>query len=109
MLDINALRPTDYPHIVLTSLGVPMIEGTTLKVIELVLAQRSYGWSPEEIQLNHRHLSMGQVYAALAYYWDNHEALDRDIESREDSVREQEQAAGESVFAARLRSQGLLK
>ena len=109
MLDTQALRPTNYPHIFLNSQDVPRVEGTTLKVIELVLAQRSYGWTAEEIQINHRYLSMGQVYAALAYYWDNREILDRDIERRETIVQQQEQAAGESMFAARLRSQGLLK
>lgn len=108
MLDTNALRSTQYPHIVLTSEDVPVIEGTTMKVIEIVLAQRSYGWTAEEIQINHRYLSMGQIYAALAYYWDNRQALDQDINSREDAIEQQEQAAGESAFAARLRSQGLL-
>jgi uncharacterized protein (DUF433 family) len=109
MLDINALRPTEYPHIVLTSQNVPVIEGTTMKVIEIVIAQRSYGWTDEEIQINHRYLNMAQVYAALAYYWDNRQALDRDIERREDIIQQQEDSAGESAFAARLRSQGLLK
>lgn len=109
MLDTNARRPTQYPHIVLTSKNVPVIEGTTMKVIEVVLAQRSYGWTAEEIQINHRYLNMGQIYAALAYYCDNRQALDRDIESREDVVQKQEQAAGESAFSARLRSQRLLK
>ncbi|MEO1391023.1 MAG: DUF433 domain-containing protein [Cyanobacteria bacterium J06634_6] len=108
MLDTNALRPTQYPHIVMTPQNVPIIEGTTMKVIEVVLAQRSYGWTAEEIQINHRYLSMGQIYAALAYYWDNRQALDKDIERREDIIQEQEQAAGESAFATRLRSQGLL-
>ena len=77
-----------------------------MKVIEVVLAQRSYGWTAEEIQINHRYLSMSQIYAALAYYWDNRQALDRDIERREDIVQQQEQATEESTFAARLRSQG---
>ena len=108
MLDTNALRPTQYPHIVMTPQNVPIIEGTTMKVIEVVLAQRSYGWTAEEIQINHRYLSMSQIYAALAYYWDNRQALDEDIERREDIIQAQEQAAGESAFAARLRSQGLL-
>ena len=80
-----------------------------MKVIEVVLAQRSYGWTAEEIQINHRYLSMSQIYAALAYYWDNRQALDKDIERREDLIQQQEQASGESAFAARLRSQGLLK
>lgn len=108
MLDTNALRSTSYPHIVLTPEDVPIIEGTTMKVIEIVLAQRSYGWTAEEIQINHRYLSMGQIYAALAYYWDNRQALDQDIERREVVIQKQEQAARESAFASRLRSQGLL-
>jgi len=108
MLDTNALRSTPYPHIVLTLEDVPIIEGTTMKVIEIVLAQRSYGWTAEEIQINHRYLNMGQIYAALAYYWDNRQALDQDIERREVVIQKQEQAAGESAFASRLRSQGLL-
>ncbi|MBE9064507.1 DUF433 domain-containing protein [cf. Phormidesmis sp. LEGE 11477] len=109
MLDTNSLRPTQYPHIALTPQNVPIIEGTTMKVIEVVLAQRSYGWTAEEIQINHRYLSMGQIYAALAYYWDNRQALDQDIEHREDSIQKQERATGESAFATRLRSQGLLQ
>ena len=77
-----------------------------MKVIEVVLAQRSYGWTAEEIQINHHYLSMSQIYAALAYYWDNRQALDRDIERGEDVIQQQEHATGESAFAARLRSQG---
>ena len=80
-----------------------------MKVVEIVMAQLSYGWTAEEIQINHRYLSMAQIYAALAYYWDNRQALDKDIERREETVQQQEQSAGESGFAARLRSQGLLK
>lgn len=109
MINIEALLPTEYPHIALNEAGVPIVQGTTMKVVEIVLAQRSYGWTPEEIQINHRYLSMGQIYAALAYYWDNQQALDQDIERREKIVDQQEQAAGESAFLKRLRAQGLTK
>ncbi|MEL6489815.1 MAG: DUF433 domain-containing protein [Cyanobacteria bacterium J06621_3] len=109
MIETNTLIPTEYPHVALTSEGIPIIAGTTMKVIEIVLAQRSYGWTAEEIQINHRYLSMGQVYSALAYYWDNRQSLDEDIERREKAMEEQAQLVGESTFAARLRSQGLLQ
>ncbi|MEL6552339.1 MAG: DUF433 domain-containing protein [Cyanobacteria bacterium J06621_11] len=109
MLETDVFVPTAYPHIALSSENVPMIEGTTMKVIEIVLAQRSYGWTAEEIQINHRYLSMGQVYSALAYYWDNREALDKDIERREELIQAQEHSAGQSDFSARLRNQGLIK
>ena len=38
-----------YPHIELGAAGIPLLAGTTMKVAELVMAQRAYGWSPEEI------------------------------------------------------------
>lgn len=108
MIHPQNLRSTEYPHIVLNQNQVPVILGTTLKVVELVMAQRAYGWTPEEIQINHRYLSMGEIYAALAYYWDHRKALDQDIQQRETSVEGLEQQSQESPFVARLKAQGLL-
>jgi uncharacterized protein (DUF433 family) len=108
MIDAQSLIPTEYPHIVLSQDNIPVIAGTTMKVVELVMAQRAYGWTPEEIHINHRYLNMGQIYAALAYYWDHHKALDADIQRRETYVAELEQQAEESPFVARLKAQGLL-
>lgn len=108
MTNAQSLLQTEYPHIVLSQNHVPMISGTTLKVVELVMAQRAYGWTPEEIQINHRNLSMGQIYAALAYYWDHRGALDQDIQQREAYVADLEQQCQASPFVARLRVQGLL-
>ncbi|MGB3311489.1 MAG: DUF433 domain-containing protein [Nodosilinea sp.] len=108
MIDAQSLTPTEYPHIALSKDNIPLIMGTTMKVVELVMAQRAYGWTPEEIHINHRHLNMGQIYAALAYYWDHREALDTDIQRREAYVAQLEQQAEESPFVARLKAQGLL-
>jgi uncharacterized protein (DUF433 family) len=108
MIPAQNLKLTEYPHIGLNQNQVPVILGTTLKVVELVMAQRAYGWTPEEIQINHRDLSMGQIYAALAYYWDHREALDQDIQQRETYVEGLEQQSQESPFVARLKAQGLL-
>ena len=44
---------TGYPHIALDESGRPVIAGTTLKVIELVVEKLAYGWSPEELHLQH--------------------------------------------------------
>lgn len=108
MIHAQNLTPTEYPHIVLTQEQVPVIEGTTLKVVELVMAQRAHGWTPEEIQINHRNVSMSQIYAALAYYWDHHSTLDADIQRRENYVKQLEQENQDSPFVSRLKSQGLL-
>jgi uncharacterized protein (DUF433 family) len=44
---------TDYKHISIDHRGVPIIAGSTLKVIDLVMAQIAYGWTPEEIHREH--------------------------------------------------------
>ena len=97
---------TAYEHIVLDERGVAIIEGTNMKVIELVLDTTTYGWSPEEAQYQHPYLSLGQVHSALAYYWDHQEELDADIARRLAYVDALRQATPLSPLHARLRQQG---
>jgi uncharacterized protein (DUF433 family) len=98
---------TTYEHIVLRD-QVPMIAGTSVKVIELVLDKLAYGWSPEEMHLQHPHLSLGQIHSALAYYWDHAEALDADIQRRLEEVERLSQRATPPPLLAKLRARGLL-
>ena len=77
---------TRYEHIVIDERGIPIVEGTNMKVVELVLEKMAYGWSPEELYFQHPHLTLGQIYSALAYYWDHQEDLDKDIERRREFV-----------------------
>ena len=93
----------------LPSPGVPLIEGTTTKVVELVLDVMAHGWSPDEIQFQHPHLTLGQIHSALAYYWDHKEELDRDIERRLERVEEIRREVGPSRLAERLKAKGLLR
>ncbi len=48
---------TEYPHIVLDERRVPIIEGTIMKVVELVAVRLAYGWSPEELHCQYPYLS----------------------------------------------------
>src|SRR3990172_7112609 len=93
---------TRYEHVVLDENNVPIITGTTMKVIELVLEHMAYDWSPEELHLQHPYLTLGQVYSALAYYWDHQEELDQDIERRAQFVEQVQQATQPTPLAARL-------
>lgn len=67
-------------HIRTDDRGVAFIEGTGIKVKQLVLLHRGWGWPPEEIQRQMPHLSLGQVYAAFAYYYDHQSQIDAEIE-----------------------------
>lgn len=83
-----AMTETRYEHIVLSESGIPLIAGTTMKVIALILEQQAYGWSAEELHFQHPELSLGQIHSALAYYWDHQAELDADIERRRGLVAE---------------------
>lgn len=99
---------TGYRHIVLDEKGVPVIEGTSVKVIELVVQRLAYGWSPEELHFQHPSLTPGQIHAALAYYWDHADELDRDIAERLKTVDSLKVKSTPSPLVARLKAGGLL-
>ncbi|MEJ7873318.1 MAG: DUF433 domain-containing protein [Rubrobacteraceae bacterium] len=85
---------------------VPNIVGTTMKVVELVVEQQAYGWSPEELHFQHPYLTLGQIHSALAYYWDHHYELDRDIQRRLERVEELRGEVRLPPLVERLKAQG---
>ncbi len=99
---------TLYKHIILNEAGVPIVEGTTTKVIEIVLDVKAYGWSPEEIHFQHPHLSLGQIHSALAYYWDHQEELEADIERRLLRVKEIRKELKSVPLVEKLGANGLI-
>lgn len=70
--------------------GRPCIAGTGVTVRRVVQWYR-LGHSPEDIVDRIGHLSLAQVYAALAYYHANQEAVENDLE---------EEIEAEDVLAA---------
>ncbi|MCL4541902.1 MAG: DUF433 domain-containing protein [Chloroflexi bacterium] len=101
-----AFTTTHYEHIILGDEGIPFIAGTTMKVVELVVAQMAYGWSPEELHFQFPQLTLGQIHSALAYYWDHQDVLDQDIARRLSITEQWQQQAGPSPLYQRLRGRG---
>jgi uncharacterized protein (DUF433 family) len=97
-----------HPHIRLDDHGVAWIDDTNVKVIEVVLDRLAYGWSPEEIHFQHAHLSLAQIHAALAHYYDHQTTLDAEIARQEQTIHRLRREAGESPLVARLKARGLL-
>ncbi|MBI4823849.1 MAG: DUF433 domain-containing protein [Nitrospirae bacterium] len=97
---------TKYEHITIDKKGVPFIAGTTMKVVELVAEKIAYGWSPEELHLQHPYLTLGQIHSALAYYYDNEKKLNEDIEQRLQGIMQYK--AEKSPLKERLRASRLL-
>lgn len=69
-------------HIKIDESGVAWIGETNVKVVEVMADHLAYGHSPEEIHLQHPHLSLAQVHAAFSYYFDHQTALDEEMERR---------------------------
>ncbi|HEV7890984.1 MAG TPA: DUF433 domain-containing protein [Pyrinomonadaceae bacterium] len=78
-------------HVEVDEDGVAWIDDTRVKVIEVVVDKIAHGSSPEELHFQYPHLSLAQIHAALAYYYDNQAVLDADIERR---WREADELAG---------------
>ena len=102
------LMETRYEHVVLDDKKIPMIAGTTMKVVELVSAHLAYGWSAEELGFQYQYLTLGQIYSALAYYWDHREEFERMIEKQLETVDAYRRSTGESPFVKRLKAKGLI-
>jgi len=96
------------PHVWTDPDGRAWIDRTNIKVVEVVLDHLAYGWSPEEMHYQHPHLSLAQIHAALAYYFDHQVEFDKQIDR---SLREAEKLAAEtngSPLRQRLRRLGKL-
>ena len=76
------------PLIRVDDAGIAWIEGTTTKVIEVALAKLVSELTPEELQAELPHLSLAQIYGALAYYHAHRAEMDADIQRRKRLVEE---------------------
>ncbi len=101
-----ALTETRYEHIVLDERGVPRIAGTQLRAIDLVEAMRANGWMPEQLHEQHPELTLGQIYSALAYYWDHQQELDAAIAARRQELEHLKHQTRPSRLVEQLRQDG---
>ena len=93
-------------HIHLDSRGVAWVDNTNTKVKEIVLDKLSDGSSPEEMHQQHPHLSLAQIHAALAYYYDHQEKIDAQIA---EDLREIEKLRAASKQPTRAELEARLK
>ena len=103
-----AVAETSYRHIILDDNGVPVIAGANTKVSELIAEIQAHGLSSEELCCQLPHLTLGQIYSALAYYWDHKEEVDRDLERRAKLAEDLRRELGQPPLVERLKQRGLL-
>jgi uncharacterized protein (DUF433 family) len=84
--------------------GKPRIAGSRVRVQDIVVWTEA-GWSPDEIVGSFPHLTLADVYAALAYYHDHREAIDRQIREDDDFVAALKAKSGPGLLV-RVRGEG---
>jgi uncharacterized protein (DUF433 family) len=100
---VQIMTALAYPHIEIGKDGVPMLSGTRTKIVEVVLDHLAHDWDAREIHRQHPHLTMGQIHAALTYYYDHQAEIDDDIQRRAEKVEAIRSRIGESSLRARLK------
>jgi uncharacterized protein (DUF433 family) len=98
-----------YPHITLNSRGVPCLDSTRHRVIDIVADHVAHGYSAAQIVEQYPDLTPAQVHAALTYYYDHQDAMDAALVT---SYKEAEQQRHHhhtphpKLVAARARQRG---
>jgi uncharacterized protein (DUF433 family) len=66
----------------------PRIAGHRIRVQDMVIWSEKLGMSPDEIVHHHPTITLADIHAALAYYWDHRDEMERAIADEHDLVEE---------------------
>ena len=82
--------------------GRPCIVGTGIRVWDVYVLHERQGKSTEEIIAAFPQLTLADVHAALAYYWDNKQEIDRQMKEADEFVEHLKAASGPGPLARKL-------
>jgi uncharacterized protein (DUF433 family) len=100
-----ATEPTTHIH--LDDQGRAWIDDTNVKVIEVVIDHVAWKWSPEAIHLQHPNLSLAQIHAALAFYYDHQADFDGEMQRQDREYEAARTAQGnDTPIHKKLRAAG---
>ena len=68
--------------------GKPVITGTRIRVWDVYVHHERLGRSPDEIVRAYPHITLADVHAALAYYWDHKDDIDQQMKDADEFVTE---------------------
>ncbi len=100
------MQATATAHIWLDDRGVAWIDDTNVKVIEIALDQIAYDMEAGEIHRQHSSMSLPQIHATLANYYDHRKEFDEQIARDVEEVRGMAAQSANSPFRQRMRALG---
>ena len=90
-------------HIHRDATGTAWIDDSGVRVIQVAQEHIGHGWSADAIQENHPALTLAQIHAALAWFFDHQDEMEKEMAARESSGRALLAKLGESPVQRRLR------
>jgi len=74
--------------------GSPIIKGTRIRVVDIVIEYEYLNQTPDEIINAHPHLKLEQIHDALSYYYENRAELDKKIQEDKQFIQKLAKAKG---------------
>jgi hypothetical protein len=79
-----------------------------VRVAQLAMDYLAFGWSVDEMCRQHAYLTPAEAHAAMAYYFDHQEEIDREIEAEVREAESTRSNAAPTAFVVRMKAKGLL-
>jgi uncharacterized protein (DUF433 family) len=89
--------------------GKPVIAGTRIRVWDVYVYHERLGKSPDEIVRAYPHITLADVHAALAYYWDHKNQIDQQMRDADEFVAQLQDSNGVSPLAQKIGRNGIRK
>jgi uncharacterized protein (DUF433 family) len=89
-------------HITIDEKGVARIDGSRMKVLHVAEDKRFNDTTPEQMQRQWPHLTLAQIHAALAYYYDHQQELDSKMDQDYAEYLKLREQAGPSPLREKL-------
>jgi uncharacterized protein (DUF433 family) len=99
----DKMPASTHAHIELNADGVPVITGTTMKIVELVRFHLHQNWDARELHEQFPYLTLGQIHSALSYFHDNEAEIRADLARREELVEQIRKKWEDSPVQQKLR------
>ncbi len=82
--------------------GKPCIAGTGIRVWDVYVLSERQGKTPDEIVAAFPHITLADVHAALAYYWDHKQEIDQQMKDADEFVQQLKDAHGPGPLTRKL-------
>src|SRR5260370_37562714 len=103
------MRAKAYPNITKDDGQPARLEShARVRVAQIVMDYLAHGWSPDEMCRQHPYLTPAEAHAAMGYYFDNQDEIDRAIQAEWEIAQMAQAQASRSPFFPRMRAKGVL-